>query len=208
MIEKDQVPDAQKPIPWFHGGRRVIDRKNHSMRFFWDVPVTISSAVEGFRLDAMQKLNPNITLVDLLGRTPRQFVDWRGATRGELGTTSLSNRALRFRRSAGVMSWDTSDFECNRVWKDVFTQILGPNCIAANNTASFGRDLTREEVKRAEQAYNDIRAQSRSTRGHGHTSAAPEQHQRSQSPTNPRHPARDADIDESSDEGHEHEGIS
>ena len=142
------------------------------MRWFSGLPATLSSAVEGFRMDAIQKSNPKITWADILARTPSRFIDWRGATRGALTVTALSNKTTRFRRQAGVLSWEVKDADCNRVCKDFFRQLMGVGCIQANNTSSFGRDLTRQEVKMLEQAIEDHRKAIQARRRIKHAAAA------------------------------------
>lgn len=121
------------------------------MRWFEDLPATISSAVEDFRLDAIQKLNPNIEWEDIWGRTPDNFRTGKepgGRTRPALTVPALSNRTLRFRREAGTLAWDRKDELGNEIALEFLQDLMGEDCIRGNNTFAFGRDLTTEEVDR------------------------------------------------------------
>lgn len=127
----------------------MIDRDNLGMRWFNDLPATISSSVEDFRLDGIQKLNPNIEWEDIWGRTPDQFRTGREPDpriRGALSVPALSNRTLRFRREAGTLAWDRKDELGNEIALEFLKDLMGEDCIRENNTTGFGRDLTTEEV--------------------------------------------------------------
>lgn len=127
----------------------MIDRDNLGMRWFENLPATISSSVEDFRLDGIQKLNPNIEWEDIWGRTPDQFRTGREPDpriRGALSVPALSNRTLRFRREAGTLAWDRKDELGNEIALEFLKDLMGEDCIRENNTTGFGRDLTTEDV--------------------------------------------------------------
>jgi len=148
------VADPPKPQDFFWNKRRVIDRDNLGMRWFDDLPATISSAVEDFRLDAIQKLNPNIEWEDIWGRTPNEFRTGKEPgvrTRTALTVPALSNRTLRFRREAGTLAWDRKDEIGNEIASEFFENLMGEDCIKDNNTYAFGRDLRPEEVDRLDE---------------------------------------------------------
>jgi len=153
-IQKTDVADPPKPQDFFWHNRRVIDRDNLGMRWFNDLPATISSAVEDFRLDAIQKLNPNIEWEDIWGRTPNEFGTGKEPgirTRPALTVPALSNRTLRFRREAGTLAWDRKDEIGNEIALEFFQNLMGEDCIQDNNTYAFGRDLRPEEVDRLDE---------------------------------------------------------
>ncbi len=146
--------EPPKPQDFFWNTRRVIDRDNLGMRWFDDLPATISSAVEDFRLDAIQKLNPNIEWEDIWGRTPNEFRTGKEPgirTRSALTVPALSNRTLRFRREAGTLAWDRKDEIGNEIALEFFRDLMGEDCIRDNNTFAFGRDLRPEEVDRLDE---------------------------------------------------------
>ena len=141
----------------------MIDRDNQGMRWFDDLPVTISSAIEGARLDAIQKLNPKIEWVDIIGRMPDKFQQ-HGKIRGVLSIPALSNKTLRFRRRAGILSWDRRDDLVQEITLEYYRRVMGDACIEENNTQEFGRDLSLEEVRQLErllEARKPIRQQAR-----------------------------------------------
>lgn len=148
------MADPPKPQDFFWNKRRVIDRDNLGMRWFDDLPATISSAVEDFRLDAIQKLNPNIEWEDIWARTPNEFKTGKEPgirTRSALTVPALSNRTLRFRREAGTLAWDRKDEIGNEIALEFFQNLMGEDCIKENNTFAFGRDLLPEEVDRLDE---------------------------------------------------------
>ena len=162
-IQKTAVPTKLKPRTWYWNGRIVIDRDNQGMRWFDDLPVTISSAIEGARLDAIQKLNPEIEWVDIVGRMPDKFQQ-HGKIRGVLSIPALSNKTLRFRRRAGILSWDRRDDLVQEITLEYYRRVMGDACIEENNTQEFGRDLSLEEVRQLErllEAQKPARQQAR-----------------------------------------------
>lgn len=180
-----------KPQDFFWNNRRVINRDNLGMRWFDDLPATISSAVEDFRLDAIQKLNPNIEWEDIWGRTPDEFKTGKEPgvrTRPALTVPALSNRTLRFRREAGTLAWDRKDDLGNQIALEFFQDLMGEECIKANNTHAFGRDLVPEEVDRLDEYLRvekvPERAQARRLAG---AATAAAQRQAQVGPSNSQH---------------------
>lgn len=153
-IQEVKIDSPQEGIPWEFGGRRVIDRNNHGMRYFSDCPVTISSEIEGFRLDAMQKLNPNIMWADILGRAPDKRIK-RGKERKLQVQTAFSNKSSRFRHTAGVLSWASKDFACNAITLEFYRKIMGDDVINGNSTRRYGKDLSKAQVRKLEAQIRD-----------------------------------------------------
>lgn len=145
-IQKVPVPSPQEPVPFMWFGRRVIDHNDGGMRWFDDLPDTISSAVEGFRLDAMRKMNPNIEWRDIIGRIPIEY-KVSGETRKTLTIPALSNRAMRFRRQAGILSWDHQDETGQEITLAFLRNLMGAAIVDSNKTTEFGRDLSKGEVE-------------------------------------------------------------
>lgn len=136
------------------------------MRHFEDCPTVLSSAVEGFRVDAILKRNPAISTLDLWGRLPPQHTK-RSALGGaarikELNTTqAVTNVAWRWRHKACILSWDRrAGWEHTRAFLKEF---LTPQQLAQNTTR--GReDLTKEELKELEEYVQSAKAAARNKR--------------------------------------------
>ena len=92
-------------------------------------------------------MNPNVEWTDILARMPCQFFDHNGQQRGPLLQQALSNRALRFRHEAGILSWDNKDKAGQEVAQDFFRTVMGDEAVDKNSTEGFGRDLTKLEVE-------------------------------------------------------------
>ena len=115
------------------------------MRYFDDCPTTLASCVEGFRIDAILKRNPQMEVTDLWGRLPPRHTIMRQDKSLRVVTivtiAGLNNVAMRWRYEACVLSFlrrsdDTKDF---------LRQFLTPQQLEANTTR--GReDLTKSEV--------------------------------------------------------------
>ena len=136
------------------------------MRHLDDCPTVLSSAVEGFRIDAIQKRNPAVTTLDLWGRLPPQHTK-RGSVSGaartkELNTTqAVTNVAWRWRHKACILSWERrAGWEHTRAFLKEF---LTPQQLAQNTTR--GReDLSKEEVKELEDYVQSAKAAKRAKR--------------------------------------------
>lgn len=89
-------------------GRRVI---SHTGRWMWDyddIPVTITSAIEGWRMEAYFRRNPSLCLEDIQGRMPIGFKHrhkGKEETKLTWPDTALRNRLLRFRYYALLPAW-------------------------------------------------------------------------------------------------------
>ena len=136
------------------------------MRHFDDCPTVLSSAVEGFRIDAIQKRNPAVTTLDLWGRLPPQHIK-RGVVGGaartkELNTTqAVTNVAWRWRHKACILSWERrAGWEHTRAFLKEF---LTPQQVAQNTTRDR-EDLTKEEVKELEEYVQSAKAAKRAKR--------------------------------------------
>ena len=75
------------PKPWYHEGYLVLDLTDKPMFQFDELPWTLSSKLEPWRLLAYQRLNNNITLRDIRVRMPKEF-----KSKGSQGDTLLLNR--------------------------------------------------------------------------------------------------------------------
>ncbi|KAL8796505.1 MAG: hypothetical protein Q9195_001179 [Heterodermia aff. obscurata] len=143
QIEKpEHVVQVCERFQWTWHDLRVLDRNNGWMWYWDDVPVTISSVIEGWHLEVLLRRNPLVEMSDIQARmldnTP--FVE---------RNTALTNRTMRFRARSWNHTWGTpkpsSTLHLN--WLKV---VLPEECIQANSTRGVSRDLTREEEKELE----------------------------------------------------------
>ena len=120
--------------------------------------------MEGFRLDAIQKRNPQLQTKDLLGRLPRKHTvsresDNRETTVSMVSGQALNNVAMRWRWQAGILSWSR---RANADGTQKFLeQFLTAEQITRNTTRG-SRDLTKEEVAELsdyKKQYNWAKAQ-------------------------------------------------
>lgn len=67
-------------VPWmFHEGRVVIDLNNHPLNAYPDIPLTLSSKVEGSLMETIWRIDNRITEIDMWARlsvypTPISFI--------------------------------------------------------------------------------------------------------------------------------------
>ncbi|KAL8966336.1 MAG: hypothetical protein Q9197_006042 [Variospora fuerteventurae] len=127
----------------------VVDSTNRPVRAWPELNLTVSSNVEGFRLEALQRTNPQISATDILARMPLNITR---AKKGEvevipqqLKPNALSMRKRVFRGNNGMLSWTTR--EGTMEIKNYLDSLLGPELMAANST----RDMRPLSVKEIEQ---------------------------------------------------------
>ena len=65
-------PDPEYPtykVEWmFHEGRVVLSLDNHPIKDYKDIPLTVSSRVEGALMEAIRRLDPRIIIPDFWAR--------------------------------------------------------------------------------------------------------------------------------------------
>ena len=81
---------------------RVIDRNGKWMKHWDDVPVTLSSLIPGWYLEALIRRNPDLTIYDIRVRFMDSFLFYdqktkKMVTRSAWGNTAVTNRMMRFR---------------------------------------------------------------------------------------------------------------
>lgn len=126
-------------------GRIVLDPEDDPVRKGLEIPLVLSSQYEGYDIEVVRRLNPNISFRDFRARMPRSFI--KGSTRrSSWGLSTLSIRNTLFRLAARCLAW--TDREGSDILKAYLDTILPQACHAENSTEGF-RDLTNLEVKRA-----------------------------------------------------------
>ncbi|KAL8932417.1 MAG: hypothetical protein Q9211_006325 [Gyalolechia sp. 1 TL-2023] len=124
----------------------VLDKDHRPVRAFSELNSTLSSKVEGFRLEAISRLNQKITSRDILARMPPEVTAIRGAhriVRPQCKSNALSMRRREFRGRNGLLSWTPR--EGSKEVKEYLDSIIGPRLLALNDTRGM-RPLTDEEV--------------------------------------------------------------
>lgn len=78
-------------------GRVVLGPDGLPIRNFRDIPLLCSSQMEGFRMEAISRLDSRITISDFRARMMRD---------GLQGANAMSMRKTRFRSKARCLAWD------------------------------------------------------------------------------------------------------
>ncbi|KAL8777028.1 MAG: hypothetical protein Q9213_008035 [Squamulea squamosa] len=102
------APDYTPHI-WFDGRRIVLDRNNHPVKLWDELPLAISGQCEGARAEAWRRLNPRITKNDLIARMPFLTSKGKGLVHKAPKTPMLANRMSRDRIRFGLKAWIEKD---------------------------------------------------------------------------------------------------
>ena len=124
----------------------VLDKDHLPVRAFPELNSTLSSKIEGFRLEALFRLNPGITSKDILARMPTETTVTRGyheVIRPQIKANALSMRRREFRARNAMLTW--APREGSEKVKEYLDWLLGPDMVALNNTRDM-RPLTEEEI--------------------------------------------------------------
>jgi len=88
-------------------GRIVLDLDNHPVKNWRELPLCLSSALEGSDIETVRRINPGITLIDIRARMPKHTLT--GPRKDKVtplfGLTALGNRTVRFREKNVCPSW-------------------------------------------------------------------------------------------------------
>ncbi|KAL8926726.1 MAG: hypothetical protein Q9208_002800 [Pyrenodesmia sp. 3 TL-2023] len=126
----------------------VLDNNHRPVRAWPELNLTLSSKVEGFRLEALQRLNPHISSRDLLARMLPKIIIERNrkpdTVRSQLKANALSMRKREFRGRNGMLSWKIR--EGSKEIREYMDSLLGPELVAKNNTRGM-RPLTESEIE-------------------------------------------------------------
>ncbi|MCJ1264413.1 hypothetical protein MMC22_004284 [Lobaria immixta] len=133
------------PDIWVYRGQIVLDPESDPVLKWREIPLVLSSAYEGYDMEVIRRLNPNIKVKDFRARMPRTIL--KGSSQKKSwGPSTLSMRISRFRLSACCLAW--SDREGSDVIKAYLDKLLPQQCHDDNSTENF-RDLTKIETKEA-----------------------------------------------------------
>ncbi|KAL8715651.1 MAG: hypothetical protein Q9225_006353 [Loekoesia sp. 1 TL-2023] len=136
------------PIQYMYFNRMIVLDKDHRpVRAFPELNSTFSSKVEGFRLEALFRLNPMIASRDILARMPTEVTvirDGRQIIRPQCKSNALSMRRREFRGRNCMLSWTPR--EGSKEVKNYLDSLMGPHLVALNSTREM-RPLTRGEIE-------------------------------------------------------------
>ena len=132
--------------------RTILDAWSHGLRDFGDdLPLCISTEIEGHDIETYFRRNSEISYYDLIARMPNGYFTgpegkkWSPSP-PRVGT--LSMRATRFRARAGCLSWTVKgDSDA----KNNYMLSLMPAMCEQTNSTRYFRDLTKQEQVDSEQ---------------------------------------------------------
>lgn len=127
----------------YFDGLLVIDHESQPLRAFQGIPLTLSSKLEGWRAEAIRRLDPRIRNMDLIGRMPVKVeASANGIPTREplVKVNAMAGRQSRFREQAGAIIWakTTTDNVHDFLWS-----LLPQHC--RDNNLALPRDLTQQE---------------------------------------------------------------
>ena len=123
----------------------VLDHDNHPIRLFKDLPLTLSSTLEPWLLEAITRVDRRIFKVDFRARMPATFTNQYGKVQNICGLAALGNKALRFREMYGLIAWTTRTG--SDVWKQKVLKVMTEEQIANNTTVGLPKFPTRGRPK-------------------------------------------------------------
>lgn len=159
--KKVQVSKKRKPNPrplgpdpgfWFEDGKILLDPHNNPVNKHPDMPLTLSSNTEGYKLNLMRVRNPNISQKDEWARMPR-WIYRREKKTGRYITRYIGNPnthvnmpSVRFREKKGTVAGQKHDGSDNirEGLRALFAE-NGFDPSLSGSTRGFGRDLLRWE---------------------------------------------------------------
>ncbi|KAL9125141.1 MAG: hypothetical protein Q9217_005608 [Psora testacea] len=149
---------AQVPQDWYEGDRIVLDHDNHPLRVFRDLPLTLSTEVEGWLLEAYCRLDSRIERKDIRARMPRQRVYSDGRIVNLFGLSAIGNKRSRFRDCQNLASWEERSGTAAK--KENLKKKMPPEAVAANTTKDC-QALTHAQQKGASAKSKGVHPQKR-----------------------------------------------
>ncbi|KAL9601201.1 MAG: hypothetical protein Q9219_002701 [cf. Caloplaca sp. 3 TL-2023] len=128
-------------------GKLLLDVNNHAIRNWPELPLTISGQVEGMWMELWRRINPQISLPDIIARCPKTTQKHAGAKQHELSIAAFGNRMRRHRVLVGTRAWEEREGSVeigNRLKEVMPRRVLDQ--IESDNSTKAWRDLTNDEV--------------------------------------------------------------
>ena len=147
----------------YHGDKIVLDLDNHPVKDYHDIPLVLSSEMEGWLMEAIWRVDSRIERTDFRARmvsdlifTHRSekltFSQPQSTRRADntskplFGLSAIGNRQMRFRKDAGLISWNA------RSGSDALRQAVEKKRSdqdRANNSIKDVTKLTKKEISEA-----------------------------------------------------------
>ena len=106
LDDKPERTDHQLPPEWHHRGLIVLDQESHPILNWPNIPLCLSSKLEGWRIEALRRVIPGLEASHLRARMPR-FVEIPGNVQKPIyGLSTLRHRASRYRDVHRIGAWD------------------------------------------------------------------------------------------------------
>ena len=124
----------------------VSDFTNLPLRYYQDLPDKISTMVEGWLLEAWFRLNPDLTLDDILDRMPNLN---RDAVGREKLRKNMTEKRTAFRLKARCISWSINGSQNAMKDRELQHLLLLPqnhDCLRLNTTIDL-EDRTMQELR-------------------------------------------------------------
>ena len=142
---------GQRAQVWIHtDGRMVIDHDRNPMYRHPDLPDTLSSAIEGWYLEAVMRLDNRILRETIRARLPdvrRPPKSRTSESEGMYALSAISNKRLRFRNDEGLVAWSSRRVSTEK--NDYFRSFI-PQSSLDRNSNEGGRTLDKAERDHAE----------------------------------------------------------
>ena len=174
-FHKLDVQMPKYPVEWMYDeGRVVLDLNNNPVRDFRDIPLTLSSEVEGGLLTLIRRLDDRIAWPDLWARLsvhPSQSSDQQSLTsdspeKGQKGSIlsvpTLTERSRQWSLKNCVPAWKKR-LGSEKI-TDYFWSRMSPAARDANSTRELSK-LSREEMAEVESMNDNDPKHKRKARG-------------------------------------------
>lgn len=128
-------PDDKVEI-WIDNGKVVLGPDDVPIRNYRYIPKLCSSQMEGFRMEAISRMDPRICISDFRARMMRESVP---------GSNSISMRKTRFRLRGRCLAWETragSDY-----WEKKLSDEMTGEMVTNNSTEQL-EDLSTAEIEK------------------------------------------------------------
>ena len=130
--QRPEQKQGTKASIWLYNGMIVIDPDNHPVLDYPEIPVTCSSELEGWYMQAIKRSNHRISTRDFRARMPHLV----GRSQRPLyRVNAISMRMTRFRAEAGCQVWELR--AGSRVINDYMMDLYPTRCIEINSTRDF-----------------------------------------------------------------------
>jgi len=126
-------------------GHIFLNKDNEPMRHSDHLPITVSTEIPGWMMEAVSRLDPKVTLNDFVDRMPMERPDGK-LRRPNKGT--LSQRRTRDRERMRIVAWPVPNKNVSYADQKVESEMSSADI--RNNSTRNLQDLTADDIKVAE----------------------------------------------------------